>query len=403
MASNQGPTLKKLKLRQDGKIVPLKFGAFGETGSGKSMTAALLAIGLSAELHDRAPVYVYDTEPGWQFLKKMFDTEGIKLIQEPGESFDGLRAARKKAAEQSCCVFAGDSYTHIWRELMSVYTNRGGYVEFQDWNLIKPRWRDWVKEFMNDPMHCMSLGRLGWNYIPEEHERNGKTKIQMVKSDSKFNAGGGESFGYEPHLLVEMEIAREETDTGRGGQIVHLATVLKDRASVINGDTFTFHELRGYKKGDYAYVWDAFFPHIQEMQFIESHVLLPTTRSAAPESDSSYQQRQKEKTVALGEIKETLTLLFPGKTDDVKAIRVKVSDKLFGVRSWDAVQECQLATLQSGLAVLRKYESMIDPKDPLTSEGSILEMMEAAKKKLVDEQLEVTEADTQSNGEPVPF
>lgn len=397
------PIPKKLQMRADGKVVPIKFGDFGETGSGKSYTAACLAAGLSVEMHNCAPAYVYDTEPGWQFLKKIFDVEGIKLIQEPGDSFDGLRAARKKAEEMGCCVFVGDSYTHVWRELMHTYTNRAGYVEFQDWNLIKPRWRDWVREFLNSPMHCMALGRLGWNYIPEEVERNGKTKTNMVKSDSKFNAGGGESFGYEPHLLVEMEIAREETDTGRGGQIVHLATVLKDRADVINGDTFTFKELRGYKKGDYAYVWNAFFPHIQEMQNIESHVLLPTTRSAQPESDNSYQQRQRDRTVALGEIKETMMLLWPGKTDDNKILRAKISEKVFGVRSWDAVQEAQLGTLQAGLEVLRRYESMVDPKDPLTTEKSVLEAIDHSKNILAEETLQIQDKEILSTGEPVPF
>lgn len=403
MATQQKTAIKKISLRPDGKVVPLKVGEFGETGSGKGFTAALLALGLSIELHGGAPVYVFDTEPGWQFLEKMFVTEGVKLIQEPGESFDAMRAARKKAEAEGCCVFIGDSYTHVWRELMATYTNRAGYVEFQDWNLIKPRWRDWVREFMNTEMHCMALGRLGWEYIPEEEERNGKVKIKQVKSDSKFNAGGGESFGYEPHLLLEMQLGREDAEGGRGGRGVHIATVLKDRANVINGDVFTFGELRGYKKGDYVHVWNALFPHIQEMQNIKSHVLLPATRSAAPQSDAGYFQRKKDMTVALGEIKETITLLFPGKTDDAKAIRIKVSEKVFGVRSWDAVQEAQLSTLQAGLAILRKYEAMINPKDPLTTEKSILEAIDRAKKALVDESLEVSEKETLSDREQVPF
>lgn len=392
---------KKIELRGDGQVVPIKFGAFGETGSGKSFTAAMFAVGLSVELHGGAPVYAYDTEPGWQFYKRIFATEGVQLIQKPGDSFDGLVQARIDADKEGACVFVGDSYTHVWQELMKTYTSRAGFVEFQDWNLLKPRWRSWIKEFMNTKMHCMALGRLGWSYIPEEDERK-PGKVKMVKSDSKFNAGGGESFGYEPHLLIELEIGREDTDTGRGGQLVHIASVLKDRSQMLNGDQITFHELRGYKKGDYAQVWNAFFPHTQEMQNIENHVLIPATSSAKPQSDSHYAQSQKEKTIALEEIKESLEVIAGGKTDAAKSMKRKISECLFDCRAWAAVEAKSLMELQRGLLILQKLEEWLK-ENQVSTEKEMLELLAKAAQSVHEEAFAEKQKDEMPSGEPVPF
>src|SRR5437879_115878 len=54
------------------KVVPIKIGWFGPQGSGKTTSAALLSLALSKEVYGGAPVYVTDTEPGWQFLRPLF-------------------------------------------------------------------------------------------------------------------------------------------------------------------------------------------------------------------------------------------------------------------------------------------------------------------------------------------
>lgn len=344
--------------RADGRIVPIKAGGFGGSGSGKSMTFAMLAIGLSIHLHDRAPVYVFDTEPGWQFLRKLFELEGIKLIQETGETFDGLRKAHDKAISDGACVFAGDSYTHIWMNLMGEFMSRGGFVEFQDWNQIKPLWRNWTRDFLNSPMHCLALGRLGWNYVPEEEDRGGKTKIKMVKTDSKFNAGGGESFGYEPHLLIELDLIRSETKSGRGGKMSHRATILKDRSQVLNGCDFAFTELRGYKKGDYAQVWNAFAPHVQEMQRIESHVLIPAPGSTGLKQydGSEYDRQRKEKESLLEEWYATMDLLYSARKTDESQLRLILTEAITGVRSKTRFEAFHVERLRECVELLRAFE-----------------------------------------------
>jgi hypothetical protein len=47
-----------------------------------------VAAAISTQFYNRAPVYVADPEAAWQFLKRrIFDVEGIELIQRPYSTF----------------------------------------------------------------------------------------------------------------------------------------------------------------------------------------------------------------------------------------------------------------------------------------------------------------------------
>ena len=57
-----------------------------------------MAAAISAQFYDRAPVFVVDPEAAWQFLKRrIFDVEGIELIQRPFSSFKDMVCAGKLA------------------------------------------------------------------------------------------------------------------------------------------------------------------------------------------------------------------------------------------------------------------------------------------------------------------
>src|ERR1051325_11999079 len=88
--------------------VPAKSAWFGGQGSGKTTSAALLALALSKEIYGGAPVFVHDTEPGWQFLKrKLFDVEGGELIQRTHPTFKATTASLRQAEKLGACVGAG--------------------------------------------------------------------------------------------------------------------------------------------------------------------------------------------------------------------------------------------------------------------------------------------------------
>src|SRR5438876_12018393 len=75
------PSQRNLQLLNTTTAVPIKVAWFGGQGSGNATAAALLALARSKEVYGGAPVFVTDTEPGWQFLKPLFAIEGVELIQ----------------------------------------------------------------------------------------------------------------------------------------------------------------------------------------------------------------------------------------------------------------------------------------------------------------------------------
>jgi hypothetical protein len=92
-------------------VVPIKVGFFGGQGAGKTTSAAMLALALSKELHKGAPVWVTDTEPGWQFLRPMFAAEGVQLEQRTVPTFKAMLADIREAERAGACVYAVDSLT----------------------------------------------------------------------------------------------------------------------------------------------------------------------------------------------------------------------------------------------------------------------------------------------------
>src|SRR5687767_14838017 len=77
-----------------------KIGAFGPGGSGKTTTLSLLAIGLSLTYHNGAPVVFFDTEgAGSDFVKPLFDAEGVPFYNVKSRAFADMRAAHREALE----------------------------------------------------------------------------------------------------------------------------------------------------------------------------------------------------------------------------------------------------------------------------------------------------------------
>src|SRR5229473_6672290 len=86
-----------------------KIAAFGEQGSGKTTTLALIAIGLSKTYHNSAPVACMDTENGADFLKPIFAAEGVKFLAIKSGAFKDMVPALREAQESGCCAFIMDS------------------------------------------------------------------------------------------------------------------------------------------------------------------------------------------------------------------------------------------------------------------------------------------------------
>jgi len=343
----------------------LKLAAQGNTGTGKSMTGALLLLGLSVERHGKAPVLVFDTEPGWQFVRPLFEAEGVELIVRNGQHFKGLTDALREANQRKCCGFAVDSLTHPWTELLRSHANPDGRVPMHKFNSIKKMWNDYVVEFMDSPLHCVACGRLQWEMMTVADESGG---YDTVRGDSKMKAGGGESFGYEPHLLVEMSreqmrgSKKKNTGIGKLSSLEYVAFVLKDRARALNGQSLRFHDFTQYKKGRYGEVYGAFLPHLQALDSIAGVKIGQATSAAIiPEGNSEYYRRQQQVKIQLEEIEGLMTSLWPGQDAKSKKVKANVIYVLFNTRSWAKVETTPLGELEIAHRTLASFERDIKP------------------------------------------
>lgn len=345
-------------------IVPIKVGIFGGQGSGKTTSAALLALALSKQFHGGAPVLVTDTEPGWQFMKPLFDLEKVELIQRTQPTFKAMCDNIREAEKLGACVWAVDSLTIIWQELLKAARGSKSYIPLDQWGSIKSTWLEYTTLFMNSRMHCLALGRLQNDM--EEIAEDGKTKL--VKVGTKFKAGGGESFGYEPHLLLELSLERKaKTKAGEKlegeGRMVHRADILKDRTWALNGKLFRWSDKPGYKEGGYADVWQSLRPHFVAVQRTMQIVKIQAGSSEAlfdGNGDSEYYRELNRKTSTSAEIKGCMDLFFGGRGGEEVKVRLAVTDLIFGVKSKEAADQLPISQLERGLRILHAYEKRTD-------------------------------------------
>lgn len=352
----------------------------GGTGSGKSTTAALLLLGLSIEYHQKAPVFTFDTEPGFQFLEPVFALEGVKLEIRNGRHFKGMHDCLKEAQKAGACGFVVDSISHPWSELLERFADSTGRVAFHKFSQIKQLWNKWTVDFLNAPLHAIANGRLAWDYNYEVAEDGRK---ELVKGDSKMRAGGGDSFGYEPHLTCELSHERKKLKSGKLGGMEYHCLVLKDRSRVLNGRELIFDDVGEYKLGDYKHVLRAFKPHVERLRQI-ARVQLPDSTSAAlvPDGNSDYYRRQQVKKAVLEDWDATMELIWPGTAVAMKHNRAIAGEAITGLRSRTKLEQLDPETLQGFVNTLLALEKRIKIEPAKNDEDLIAQVAMAGEEAL---------------------
>jgi hypothetical protein len=360
-------------------VVPIKVGFFGGQGAGKTTSAAMLALALSKELHNGAPVWVTDTEPGWQFLRPMFAAEGVKLEQRTVPTFKATLADIREAERAGACVYAVDSLTIIWNELMQSFkAKNGGRIPINVWGDIKAMWGEYTTRFLNSPMHSFALGRLG--NIMEEIEGDKPGDSKLVKTGTAFKAGGSESFGYEPHLLLELSLERKAkrkagVEHEGEGRMIHRADVLKDRTWALNGKVIRWSDKANYQGGGYAQVWNSLKPHFDRVQQTMAIVTLKMGTSSADlisdDGKSEFYERRERRDLCAEEIKATLDLLWGGSSAVEKRMRLLVTERIFGIKSKEAVAALSLDKLERGLKILQAFEKRVRADKSILDKGEL--------------------------------
>lgn len=331
--------LKKAK----NNIAYLKAGVYGDTGSGKSFTASLIAIGLHKFIKSEKPIAFFDTETGSNYLVHKFKKEGIELLQATSTALKDLRDVIDEA-EKECDILIIDSITHVWREFTKAYqiANKRKFIQLWDWKPIKDEWYNtYTTRYNNSNLHIIMCGRAGSIYEDVEDTQN-KGKMKSVKVGTKMNAET--ETGYEPGLLLEMEKSFTESKDSNG-IYVRKCHVIKDRFDLIDSKNFNNPEFKN------------FLPHIQALNLGGDHSGIDATRTSEDMFDGSgdgeYYKMQKKRTICLEEITEEIKKYFPSSAAQEKAFRADLLEHIFNTRSWTAIENMDLLLLQTALKELR--------------------------------------------------
>jgi len=226
----------------------LKGAVYGDAGSGKTYTAALVLSQFIKEYVPDSRLVMLDTEGGAGFVAPMVKKiTGKELLVLTATSFPELRDFLKLCAEEQH-VGLIDSATHPWRTLCEDFLDAkrervkgaGGNpqttrMSLNDWAPVKEVWNKGFSDpFKFLPAHLFYCGRCGdtWEMVKDDEgnetlEKTG-TKMKIEKESA-----------YEPSLLWEMfrqaNPAYNPRGETTGPQWIHRAIIVKDRAGVIGG------------------------------------------------------------------------------------------------------------------------------------------------------------------------
>jgi len=341
----------------------VKAGFLGFAKSGKSFTAALLACAIRQHFQMDGPISMYDTETGSIYLRDLVSTlTGKELLAKKARSFEVMMSWASACVQAGVSVAIVDSITHPWRELCDSYLEQVNEwrvqkrwqkqkrLEFQDWNVIKPRWQRWSDFYLNSPLHIIICGRAGWEYEMEARD-DGSNKKDLIKTGVKMKTEA--EFGFEPSLLVEMQ---REQDLNSGHRIIRTATVLGDRFSKIDGAGAIFPSTNDPAKAMEA-VYTFFRPHLQCLSR-GSHATVDTAGRTNfdinDQGEDGWAAERKQRTILCEEIQGLLLAHYPSQSAADKRAKVSAIEKHLGTRSWTAVEALRSEVLRQALQSMRQ-------------------------------------------------
>lgn len=335
------------------KMAYAKVGLYGEAGSGKTRTAAEIAIGLHKAAGMDKPIGMFDTEPAASYIIPLFEKAGIEFLV-----FDESRALKDlkrfmNEAEAECSIVIIDSITHIWRDAQDSYLAKVNekrrekrqkpiyQLEFHHWKPIKAAWQEFTDRFLSSKVHCIVCGRAGSIY---EYQKNDDTgKMELITSGTKMATE--KELGYEPSLLVEMVKHRE------GGKIINRALIEKDRTDTLNGqiiDMPNYEKLKSHFEflnigGD----------HFDSMNSRDSQSMYELS---ADDDGFGYEKRQRE--IQCEELKSLfIEYGLDGSSAEAKKKRNEYMKQFFNTGSWTRIESMRSEEIKEARSRLQIHLS----------------------------------------------
>lgn len=338
-------------------VAYLKAGLLGFNGSGKTYTAAMLMIGLIEHLRKlgikeaEKPVYFIDSESGFPYIERHFIRHKIKTRIAKTRAFSDLPLAIQEAEANGIGLIT-DSVTHFWNEFMQAYKRKRNrqYIKFNDWQFLKEEWNDkFAIPYVNSKLHFIVCGRAGYEYDYSEDE-DGKKELE--KTGIRMKAEG--EFSYEPSLLVLME-RHFDLKTKTAWREAH---ILKERFTVIDGETFSFKNPKSVDEDTSNEVFETFLPHIQLINLGGKHLSIDTSRTSdesIPEiGKDNWEVEKRQREILSEEIQGLLLKYYPSrKEEDIKA-KADLLEEFFKTRSWTKIQTTNSKELKTGFQLLKE-------------------------------------------------
>lgn len=333
--------------KAENKMAFAKVGLYGPAGSGKTRTAAEIAIGLYKFAGCTKPVGMFDTEPAASFIIPLFEKAGIEfLVYDESRALSDLMGFVKEA-EQECSIVIIDSITHVWRDAQESYINKINdglrkrnkrpimALEFHHWRPIKAAWAEFTDAFLSSKVHMIICGRAGNIYTYQENAETGKK--ELITDGSRMATE--KELGYEPSLLIEMVRRRED------GKTINRALIEKDRSDNINGmeiDFPTFEKLR---------------PHFESLNIGGNHFNSMDARDSknlyTEDGLDGWSDEQRQRAIYSEEIIELIKTLHPSQSAEDKQARSDILQRFFETRSWTKIENMHSETLKAKFAEMK--------------------------------------------------
>ena len=342
------------------KMAYAKVGLYGTAGSGKTRTAAEIAIGLHKAIGSTKPIVGFDTEPAFSFILPLFQKANIELlVSDESRALSDLMMFMDETEKVSDIAII-DSITHVWRDAQESYLNRLNKqrkangkkplyaLEFQHWRPIKAAWAEFTDRFLSSKMHVIVCGRAG-NVYEYQDKDDGSGKKELITTGTRMATE--KELGYEPSLLIEMLADRQD------GKIVNVALIQKDRSDTLNGREIqypNYKKLEGHFKA-----LNIGGEHFGSMEQRDSENMFPDA------DESGWDRESRMRTIYSEEIAELMKKHHPSQSVEDKQKRADLLEQFFDTRSWTAVENMRSEILKSGLDAMRaKLEPQPEQPEP---------------------------------------
>lgn len=183
--------------------VPIKLALKGASGTGKSISALLLAKGLCNG--DLSKVAVIDTENSIELYSHIgsFNVLNLPAPFSPEKYIQAMEVCEKAGMT---VVIILDSISHCWHYLLQLHGAMLGN-SFTNWNKISPLQNAFVQKIQQSPCHIICTMRSKQDYLIQT--QNGKTTIEKIG----LKAIQREEIEYEFSTVLDIDMNHQAKAT----------------------------------------------------------------------------------------------------------------------------------------------------------------------------------------------